>query len=437
MSVSKFIEIKEFDIITCNPIYRESSLTYVEQWVFDKLEDFILTTYQRNQENANFFNIRMKKNIGKVIQVKNYVGLIQLDCGYQIQILPKVITHDTELIKKTFIQMLQSLKNFPCQHFNAANLRVERMSIYEIFINMYIQELELLLKKGIKSCYLNTENNQNYYKGKLLINEHVKNNLVNKHQFYVSYDEFEINRPENRLIKSTLMKLSKESTSHKNKKKLMQLLIHFDAVSPSKCYSSDFSKVRLDRTTQIYSNLIEWSKVFLMNKSFSTFSGGNNMQSLLFPMEKLFESYVAQQLRKVLYDLPWDIDVQGNGYYLFDEPKKFALKPDIVITKECGHKIILDTKWKQLINDSRRNYGISQSDMYQMYAYSKKYETPNMNPEIWLLYPLTEESKELKNIEYISNDGVSVHVFFVDIVNITKSLNELKEILLETSEGFV
>lgn len=430
MIVSKIIEVKEFDIITCNPIYRESSLIYVDQWIFDELEKFILTLYQQEQENINFFNIMVKKNIGKVIQVKNYVGLIQLDCGYQIQVLPKVITPDTELIKKTFIRMLQSLKNFPCQHFNTANLRVERMSIYEIFINMYIQEVGLLLKKGLKSSYLNTENNQNYYKGKILINEHVKNNLVNKHYFYVSYDEFEINRPENRLIKSTLMKLSKESISHKNKKELMQLLLHFDAVSPSKCYSSDFSSIKLDRTTKIYSNLMEWSKVFLINKSFSTFSGENNMQSLLFPMEKLFESYVAQQLKKVLWDLPWDIDVQANGYYLFDQPKKFALRPDIVITKKCGQKIILDTKWKRLTNDSRRNYGISQSDMYQMYAYSKKYETLNMNPEIWLLYPLTEESKELTNIEYISNDGVSVHVFFVDIVNIVQSLNALKDLLL-------
>ena len=59
----------------------------------------------------------MKKNIGKVIQVKNYVGLIQLDCGYQIQVLPKVITHDTELIKKTFIRMLQIVKEFSLSTF--------------------------------------------------------------------------------------------------------------------------------------------------------------------------------------------------------------------------------------------------------------------------------------------------------------------------------
>ena len=58
-----------------------------------------------------------------------------------------------------------------------------------------------------------------------------------------------------------------------------------------------------------------------------------------------------------------------------------------------------------------------------------KYETDNMKPEVWLLYPMTEECKELTNIEYISDDGVSVHVFFVDIINITQSLNNLKKML--------
>lgn len=45
---------------------------------------------------------------------------------------------------------------------------------------------------------------------------------------------------------------------------------------------------------------MQWSKVFLMNQSFTTFSGETNARALLFPMEKVFEAYVARNLKQVL-----------------------------------------------------------------------------------------------------------------------------------------
>ena len=50
----------------------------------------------------------------------------------------------------------------------------------------------------------------------------------------------------------------------------------------------------------------------------------------------------------------------------------------------------MDTKWKRLTPVAKDNYGISQADMYQMYAYSKKYGAT----EIWLLYPYNEKMHE-------------------------------------------
>jgi hypothetical protein len=114
----------------------------------------------------------------------------------------------------------------------------------------------------------------------------------------------------------------------------------------------------------------------------------------------------------------------GKGCYLFDVPtKQFALRPDIVINVN-GRIIILDTKWKLLDNIPKYNYGISQADMYQMYAYAKKYNTE----EVLLLYPKSQLMKELNaEIRYESNDGVNVKIFFVDLNNIEDSMKRLKE----------
>lgn len=66
------------------------------------------------------------------------------------------------------------MKDFPCKVFNDALLKVDKMNLYEIFINMYLQEVRQLVKRGIKSAYVQQEDNLKYYKGKLLINKHIQ-----------------------------------------------------------------------------------------------------------------------------------------------------------------------------------------------------------------------------------------------------------------------
>jgi len=322
------------------------------------------------------------------------------------------------------------MKDFPSKVFNDSHLKIDKMNLYEIFINMYIQEVRNLMKKGLRSAYLPVQDNLNYYKGKLNVGEHIKRNLIHKERFYVGYDEFDINRPENRLIKSTLLKLQKLSSSTANLKEIRQLLLHFEMVKSSSNYTRDFSLVVIDRNTKDYETLMRWSKVFLLNQSFTTFSGNTTARALLFPMEKVFEAYVAKHLKQALADLPWEVSTQDRGYYLFDQPKKFALRPDIVVTGDDQSAIVLDTKWKSLINQPRKNYGISQADMYQMYAYSKKYNTK----EIWLLYPVNEEMKDLDiRFESLQDDAIEtqVRLFFVDVANIEESLAVLRERLME------
>lgn len=428
--MDKRLEVREFESITCNEDYKDKDdphYKYLNQKTFEELESFILAFSEHEQAEAmDFLKISVRRHVGKVIQARNYVGLIQMKNGFQIQILPKVSSSEVEDTKKTFLQMLRSMKDFPSKVFNEAHLKIDKMNLYEIFINMYIQEVRNLMKKGLRSVYLPVQDNLNYYKGKLNVGEHIKRNLIHKERFYVGYDEFDINRPENRLIKSTLLKLQKLSSSTANLKEIRQLLLHFEMVKPSSNYTRDFSLVVIDRNTEDYEALMQWSKVFLLNQSFTTFSGNTTARALLFPMEKVFEAYVAKHLKQALADLPWEVSTQDRGYYLFDQPKKFALRPDIVITRHGQSPIVLDTKWKSLTNQPRKNYGISQADMYQMYAYSKKYNTK----EIWLLYPVNEEMKDLDiRFESLQDDAIEtqVRLFFVDVANIEESLAVLKE----------
>lgn len=427
--MDKPFEVKEFDSIICNDDYRDDEkYKYLNQKEFNNLVTFIheFTGDTGSSDALDFMNISFRRNVGEVVSIKNYVGLIQLKNGFQIQVLPKISfgEEDKENVKtkRVFLKMLCSMKDFPGKIFNDASLKVDQMNLYELFINMYLQEVQQLVKHGIKSDYMDHEDNLRYYKGKLLVNQQLKMNFGHKERFYVSYGEFHPNRPENRIVKATLLKLYKLTASLENSKEIRQLLIAFEKVDASVNYAKDFSKVVINRNTKDYEMLMQWSKVFLMDKSFTTFSGSTVARSLLFPMESVYESYVAQKVKKVMIPDGWNVSIQDKGQYLFTEPRRqFALRPDIVM-KRGARTVILDTKWKSLIDNERRNYGISQHDMYQMYAYSKKYNTS----EIWLLYPVNDEMRNHEQIKFESGDGTTVTLHFVEVDKIDDSLQELK-----------
>lgn len=432
----KPFEVVEYDNIICNKEYEGyDKYKFMDTADFDNLRQFIheFVGNEKHADVLDFMRISYKRNVGEIITIKNYVGLIQIKNGFQIEVLPKIDFVDKEedeghkRTKQIFTKMLCSLKDFPGKIFNNAHLQIEKMSLYEIFINMYLQEVQHLVAKGLKAGYVGIEDNLNFYKGKLLVNQHIKSNLFRGERFFVSFDDFNFNRAENRLIKATLLHLKHITSSAENSKRIGQLLISFELIEPSINLVGDFSKVQLDRSNEEYDKLMQWSKVFLLKQSFTAFSGKSMNHSLLFPMEYVYESYVAKQVQKLFGNSGWSVKCQTTKKYLFDEPlPKFSLRPDITLEKD-GRMVIMDTKWKLLNDNVQTNYGISQADMYQMYAYSKKYEAG----DIWLLYPMNKNVYQLKDICYSSFDGVKVHVFFVDLGDIDNSMKLLEQNVLQ------
>lgn len=397
---------------------------------FDALENFVLTNSSDNTDALELMGISARKGIGKIITAKNYVGVITMNDGTTIEILPKIFSKDkvTEgRVKKLLIDMLKTLNNVPFKSLQSTNVNIDRLNIFEIFIRMFVDEVFYIVKRGLKCGYEAIQSNENVFKGKMMFSAQIKYNYAHKERSFVEYDDFNANQAENKIIKATLSYLYKNTGSYKNKADIKTLLSAFSEVEESKDYKGDFLKIVSDRKNICYKRALLWSKIFLMEKSFTAFSGSEVAFALLFPMETLFESYIASQLKKLLNHSCYTVSVQDKTYHLFDEPKRFLMKPDIVIkNREIGQVFIMDTKWK-VLSDNKVNFGISQGDMYQMYTYQNKYKSENVT----LLYPLTHKVITDKDIEFISNDGTKIKVRFVDLFNIKNSLNtiitEIKE----------
>ena len=342
---------------------------------FGDIENFIL---KNSDENAPFLRIASGVG-GKFIQARNYVGVLQTKSGLTIEILPKIADkNDAERSKAVFIKMLRTLKNFPFKSSNLASLKTQNLPLLEIFISMFLCELEALVKKGIKSDYVALEENLNFLKGKLNINEQIKRNSIHKERFYVGYSEFLSDIKINRIIKTTLKFLYKKSNSSKNQQKIRELLFIFDEVLECEDYKNFFAKLVMNRQVKHYEQTLLWCKIFLLNNSFTPHKGDDLAFALLFDMNALFESYVGNFIKK---SFPGTI-LQHSEKHLVEEPKSFKLRPDIFLKG----KFIADTKWK--IVSSRDD--ISQADLYQLYAYGKKHECSNL----YLIYPKIEGIKQ-------------------------------------------
>jgi len=194
---------------------------------FDALEAFILANNTGAETEAvELLSLSARRGVGKIITARNYVGLITMTDGTVIEILPKIAGANLSEgeTKQIFLEMLKTLKDVSFKNFNVSSLRTDHLSLLEIFIKMFIDEVAILTKQGLKAAYMPVEANERFYKGKLLASQNIKYNLVSRERVFVRYDDFNLNRPENRLIKSTLDFLLKTTADANNRRNAMRLL---------------------------------------------------------------------------------------------------------------------------------------------------------------------------------------------------------------------
>lgn len=410
----------------------------------------------------------------KALRAKNHVGLIQTKSGFCVEVLPKTfdkngfadftesqcnfcndkstkfnkqefannqvkpfIDHITKRskqpdnksnlckscqihrAKQILLNCLATLKDSPFKQSHIASLQSLNLPLLEVFIQMFLAELERLIHRGLKSDYEQIAQNRAFLKGKLLFNEQIKHNLIHKERFFTQSDEYSLNSAPNRLIKRTLEFLRTFSLSPKTRTKLDSLYFIFEEITPSSHIERDFAKCKNMRRFKEYELVLLWCAIFLRQRSFSAYSGSERAFALLFPMEQLFESFVGYWCKRVACD--YEVKTQESSKYLIAESKEaidksgglFALKPDMVMRSE-SEILILDTKWKipDSTNDEKR-HGIAQADLYQMWAYASKYakkesrkksnqqsyqqqNTESKKVSVWLIYPLCERTEALK-----------------------------------------
>jgi len=351
------------------------------------------------------------------IRFGSYVGVIQIG-GLTIEILPKADNNenaDKNLWQNVLLNMLKVCKKIQVESISETQLKKRYHSILDVYFELYLNETERLVKKGLIKKYRKNQSNQNALKGKLLFAQNIQKNLVHKEHFYCEHQVYDKNHLLHQILYKGLLVL-KTFVNDSLKDKLNRLLFEFQNIENVNIQKKHFDKVIIDRKNHDYQKAIDIAKIIILNYSPSLNYGNENLLTLLFDMNALWEEYIFRILQKHKTE---EIEVSFQNSDKFWENKR--IRPDIVL-KTKDDIFVIDTKWKIIEANNP-----SDEDLKQMFVYNLHWKAE----KTLLLYPKTNQNDSEFGTFHYDNLGKKCKLGFVDITNqrtIKKSQNVANEI---------
>lgn len=326
------------------------------------------------------------------VRFRNYVGMLTVG-DLTIEVLPKVDkgNEDHEYWKNNLIQMLSKVYKLDVKAPSSANQKVRTNSrIFDVFIKRFLDEVEILLNRGLVKCYHKEEGNLKAMKGKLLVDKHLQKNYVHKERFYVRYNIYDYEHVMNCLLRQALVVATRITQNIQLRGRAVTLLFNFPELHEVPVSQELFDNLKFDRKTDDYQDGIKLAKLLLLNYVPNLVAGKVNALALMFDMNKLWEEYVFVMLRKALRKDGYDVKRQvSRDFWHPVSGKTKSIKPDIVI-KYNKETFVLDTKWK--LPDGVPSDG----DLHQLYVYQQMFSAK----KVALVYPLANNS-----VVYQQKDG--------------------------------
>jgi 5-methylcytosine-specific restriction enzyme subunit McrC len=355
------------------------------------------------------------------LRLDNYVGVLESPCGQVIEILPKhrvegdCIDSARKLLRKLILNAMQ-LKQRETQHAD-----IERFDapLPEWLMRQFLTELDSLVKRGLRFDYQRVEEQQRYLRGQLDVVKQLRQPPGRAHVFNIRHDIFSADRAENRLLKAALIRICKTTQDNDNWRLAHELQSMLHELPAATDIAADFNAWRNDRLMAHYQAVKPWCEFVLSQHVPLAVQGEWRGISMLFPMERLFESYVATELNREAALLPGvkgAVDTQLATRFLCTHQNKdfFQLRPDLQLTLGAN-RWILDTKWKLLNATDRENkYGLSQQDFYQLFAYGQYYL--GGVGTLVLIYPAWQKfPASTQLVEFRFNDNLKLLVLPFDL----------------------
>lgn len=354
-----------------------------------------------SQQALSFFTVEPN-----AIRFKSYVGVIQSG-PLCIEILPKLDQWlpNKEGVQGCLIDMLRQCRFLKVSTFDHASLLLRPLPLMDLFWSFFLEEVAALLKEGLLRSYTQKRGEQQYLKGRLLLEKQLQLQGVNKLAFHTVSTTYDYNHPCNIALYQALQVLKSLPLSPAVQQLLGQVLSRFPRMANKRIAPHFFEHLQFDLKTQRYNKALRLASMVLQQRTPDVRGGSQSAIALLFDMNVLFEEYVYQQL---LRSVPAGIRISHQENRLFWLRR--SIRPDIVI-RSADRTIVIDTKWKLLQKGQP-----SMEDLRQMYIYNKYFRADKGI----LLYPKLSFSEAISSPFHAVGDSVDHGICEVNYVELVK-----------------
>lgn len=360
-------------------------------------------------------------------QTSYFVGVDWMEDGKAIYVAPKQNNEELEInYLKMLMDALQEETN--TKHldelfevdFDKPFIPINQSQdlLTPLLIYQYLKLLKAIVRKGLRKSYYKIDQNLNArVKGKVLINQTIKQNLVKSKitNTVCRFEEFGINSIENKVLKKAFV-FSKSVLSNINAdlqnatSSLCSYIEPAFQLVDTELNMLELKHVKPNPLFPEYEQALKLAKIILRKYGYSiSKTTENRIETPPFwiDMSKLFELYIYSKLKKT-FTLP------GEVIY---HPSINGLEPDFLIRSRTEEfKMVVDAKYKPRYRDST----IDIDDLRQISAYARMkgvYEKLQMNNfnqviDCLIVYSDQHESTTELDRNSLKENPVSSYVHF-------------------------
>jgi 5-methylcytosine-specific restriction enzyme subunit McrC len=274
---------------------------------------------------------------------------------------------------------------------------VDSTDLLDLFARVLVNGTRRLLRRGLDRGYLPRDDEISGVRGKVLVTQTLRRNLLQQGQAACAWDELEYDTSPNRILKTTLMSLRTAHELNTNTRSDVNDLLRWLApVQAIELRSEHFRRVQLHRNNRIYGFLLHVCE-FIHEHSLPTERGTRRRfrDFVRDRLWKLFQDFVLNFYKR---ELPaWHV----SSFYInwqMVEPNEDAktlvprMETDVCLHR-LGRAIILDTKFyaQALKGVDHWVARLNPSNLYQLFTYLRQQAImPGWDhAEGVLLYPRT------------------------------------------------
>lgn len=315
------------------------------------------------------------------LRIRQFVGVVRIG-DLQLEVLPKLERcSGPNAIRQNLLEMLSVTEDLELKASDRVLFEEHDESFIAALARLYCHRLLDAMRRGLRQDYVVRHEVLARVRGKIDLPSQVKLHAAQHAEFSCIFDERSEDTLLNRTLKAALIQAARileGSRTNRIVTELRHMMVDIGNGRPS---LPELRRLHTDRMSRHLQPLLTLAKLILGNRNPDlgrSAEGTHDTFALVWDMNVLFEEYVGRICREVLRPKGLDVDLQTSDSYLARDMERgryaFILRPDVMVLRGRTPCVVMDTKWKRL-GGERTDLGVSSTDVYQVLAYSQRFQT--------------------------------------------------------------